>query len=188
MKRFVSLISAVILIFSFASCGSQTKEAATAPGGVPELYVGEGFRTILSTLMTGNFNIVEKVAVFGRPQTDESGRVSEPEDRNYALDSYDALLVLFRSVYTEEKAEKLIEKCGYYEKDGALYSNKKAKDEGASFDISSMKIEVTEKDDKNCSFNVTVIKTDGSGKQKEKSFRCKAVCENGTWLLEDMYY
>ncbi|MBQ6264110.1 MAG: hypothetical protein IJK60_01510 [Clostridia bacterium] len=188
MKRLFSLFLATLMIFSFAACGKKTDETPSDPGVPPELYVGEGFRTILSTLMTGNFNIVEKVAVFGRLPTDENGRVSEPAERDYAIDSYESLLTLFRSVYTEEQAKKLIEKCGYYEKDGVLYSDKKAKDEGTYFDLSSMKTDVTAKDDETCSFTVTVIKVNASGKQKEKTIKCKAAYENGTWLLEDMYY
>ena len=188
MKRLFSLFIAILMIFPFTACGKKTNETPSDPNTPPELYVGEGFRTQISTLMTGNFNIVEKVAVFGRLETDENGRVSEPAERDYAIDSYQSLLTLFRSVYTEEQAEKLIEKCGYYEKDGVLYSNKKAKDDGTSFDLSSMKIDVTTKDDETCSFTVTVIKIAPDGKQKAKTIKCKAAAENGTWLLEDMYY
>ena len=188
MKRLLSLFLATLMVFSFAACGKKTEEVPSDPDAPPELYVGEGFRTILSTLMEGNFNIVEKIAVYGRLQTDENGKVTEPDERDYAIDSYEALLTLFRSAYTEEQAEKLIEKCGYYEKDGALYSKGKAKDEGSSFDLSSMKIDVTEKDNEHCSFTVTVMKVSPDGKQKEKTMECRAVAESGTWLLEDMYY
>lgn len=188
MKRLFSLFLAALMIFSFAACAKNTEETTTVPGAPPELYVGEGFRTLLSTLMVGNFNIVENTAVYGRLKTDKDGRVMGSGSADLDYSSYDSLLAAFGSVYTEEKAEELIRKCGYYEKDGALYSKKSAKDEGTSFDLSDMKIDVSAKDDETCSFTVTVVKVSPEGKQKEKSFDCKAVQENGTWLLEDMYY
>ena len=188
MKRFVSLVMAVLMIFSFAACAKKTEETPSDPNTPPELYVGEGFRTVLSTLMVGNFNIVEKYAVYGRPQTDENGRVSESAENDFAIDGLNSVITLFKSVYSGAKAEELVEKCGYYEKEGALYCNKKAKNEGTHFDLSNMKTEVTAKDDESCSFKVTVVRVSPGGAQKEKTFKCRAVYENSMWLLEDMYY
>ena len=188
MKRLLSLLLAALMIFSFAACGKKTEETPSDPNTPPELYVGEGFRTLLSTLMAGNFGIVENTAVYGRPETDKAGRVIGSAETNLDYSSYDSLLAVFRSVYTEAKAEDLIKKCGYYEKDGALYSKKSAKNAGASYDLDSMKIDVTAKDGETCSFTVTVVRVDADGKQKEKTLKCRAVAENGTWLLEDMYY
>lgn len=186
MKRLTALLLSILMLVSLASCGSKKdveEETTTVDYNVnPEAFVGEGYRMILSGLVRTNFEIVEKIAVNGRLDSNEKGKVTDK-----ITSDYESLLALYSSVYCAENAEKLLKKSYTQKKDG-LYVKGNPKKEGTNYNIGTIEINVSEKTDEQCTFKASVMVTDADGKESTKVLNCKAVYENSTWLLEDMYY
>ncbi|MBQ4245132.1 MAG: hypothetical protein II702_09475 [Clostridia bacterium] len=182
MKRIVSLLLALVLVASsaavFTSCSGKDKVVEG------EFYVGEGMMTMLRLLVSSDLEIVQNIAVHSKLKTDDKGIVTDEK-----INTYETLDTLFKSVYSADKAEKLIKSAGYSDSDGKIkLGSSKCRDKGTTYDPESIEIQVFSKTDTTCEFTAKVAKTSAKGKTKDVEIDFTAVYENNTWLLADMYY
>lgn len=187
MKKATALLLTLALCFAFVACGKETqpagKESNTLTDSELETYIGDAYRETLAILMRENFMLVEDVAVYGHLDTDKNGKVN-----SLVFNSYETLQKTFSAIYGDEKAEKLMKKFGYSDKDGDLYyKSGDRRNEGTKYSFESSAIDVYEKSDDNCLFRLTVTVTKPDGKTGEKTLKCEAVNTENGWRLADMY-
>ena len=111
MKRAVSFLSAIIMLFAFASCGQQEIS--------PETYLGEGTKIRFRMLVDANQKLYNDVFVLDRLECDESKAFEKDGERwapvtDKSYSSYKMLEDHIKEVYTEECAAKLLEDYDFY--------------------------------------------------------------------------
>ncbi|MBR4452409.1 MAG: hypothetical protein IKS39_11280 [Clostridia bacterium] len=126
MKRIISALSVLFLIFGLASCGQ--KEVT------PETYIGEGAKIQFRMLVDANQKLYNDVFVLGRLECDE-GKAIEKDGVRWApvidktYPSYTMFVENIKGIYTEECAKKLLEDYDFYGEIDGVFCRKVSGDE-----------------------------------------------------------
>lgn len=162
---------------------------------------------MLDELVEKNFDCMTKIFVLGSLPCEGIGADGEEinwEDENSYIrkvtDSrfpdYESFSEYVHSVYTESTADMLLNNYPfegepkYLDKDGELYIDL-SKDGGKGYYVNwqNRTISIVEQNEDTCSFNIETTIEEPADEPVEKPYtiNCKAVYENGRWVLEEMY-
>lgn len=162
---------------------------------------------MLDELVEKNFDCMTKIFVLGSLPCEDIGdnglEINWEDENSYirkVTDSrfpdYESFSEYVHSVYTESTADMLLNNYPfegepkYLDKDGELYIDL-SKDGGKGYYVNwqNRTISIVEQNEDTCSFNIETTIEEPADEPVEKPYtiNCKAVYENGRWVLEEMY-
>ncbi|MBR4727878.1 MAG: hypothetical protein IK080_08320 [Clostridia bacterium] len=124
MKKWLPLLLCCVLLLG--GCGGRNAKTAADPDAMPEGYIPEGIKSILTQLVNANDYFVREAFVQNHLPTDAADAVTqegEAYERVAAgrVTSFEALESLLRATYQPTVAENLLAEGVYAEIDGKLY-------------------------------------------------------------------
>ena len=200
MKKAIALLiaAAVILsVFTFTSCGNNNDDTSTAPTDNPFFnYIGDGEKTMLTTLVQANAKLVTEVFTLSHLTVDQTKAVTingakyAPVTDTSLFSSYASLEDMLRANYTEETVKKIIGNPPVYlEQEGVLYYNldydSGYNKSGKKYPLKWDKIDISVVKVTDNAVDFLAIIHDAAG--VEVHFPMTAVRENGNLRLADFY-